>query len=104
MERQLKQQWMEEEIQSFLALWSLEEVKEKLDQALRRYWGRGRPKWNWHTDILNSVLGDLPANRASGALNSATAAAELLLVDSLKTTAADPSASLYLQVVWLLLS
>lgn len=42
--------------------------------------GSGRPKRSsafFHFDVLDSVLGDRPANNATGALNSATAALEL---------------------------
>lgn len=35
--------------------------------------GGGRPRTNPHFDLLDSVLGDKPANQTTGALNSATA-------------------------------
>ena len=43
--------------------------------------GNGRKHRNPHFDVLDSILGDRPASKTTGALNSATAMLEAMLVD-----------------------
>ncbi|CAK6971296.1 Zinc finger and SCAN domain-containing protein 20 [Scomber scombrus] len=61
--------------------------KKKLERS-----GSGRSKIMPFFDLMHGVLGDRPANQATGALNSATAMLELMLVDEsvLATSNADP--------------
>ena len=61
--------------------------------------GSGQHQRNIHFNLLHSVMGDRPANQTTGALNSATAPASLLLesmVDNnseLQTASDDPFVS-----------
>lgn len=74
---------------------SIDQINNKLKKLKKNYRDQRRnldrggdmpPRGNPHFDALDSFLGDRPACRTTGALNSATAMLELMVEDRLSQT------------------